>query len=501
LIITGASGFIGRRLLDGLKDDFDIVGLARRSQTRCGAPIHPNISWFQADIGEPESVATAFRFVRETGGADFVIHLAAHYDFTGQDHPEYHRTNVEGLRHVLDECGSLNLRRFIFASSLAACRFPPAGSVLTETSPPDGGHVYARSKRAGEELLARFESDVPSIAVRFAAVYSDWCEYAPLHVFIETWLGGSWNSRILGGRGDSAIPYLHARELTPFMRRLIASNGDLERRQVVIASPNHTVSHRGLYELVRLYSGKKLGLPIRMPAPLARIGVWARDFAGRIVGRRPFERPWMVEFIDESLEVDASLTMKLLDWTPRARLFMDRRMAFMLDHRKTDPMEWTKRNHAAFKKVRLRPHLRIHRLLEKHQDTIQSQVVDRFVRGEGGDPPHGPSTAQTSRQVLEWRAKVAMRHILNSVRAQERGLFLGYCRDFAEKRFRDGVPVERVLTVFRLLSAECTETVTGDPEAAGLEGPLFALVTMTIEFGCDQILEVYEDLGGVEIPD
>lgn len=203
LIITGSSGFIGKRLLDGLKDHFEIVGLARRSQSRCGAPRHDNISWVQTDVGDRESVAAAFRMIRETGGADYVIHLAAHYDFTGDDNPEYERTNVQGLGHVLDECRSLDLQRFIFASSVAACRFPARGDHLDETSPPDGEHVYARSKRRGEEMLVACRDDVPSVIVRLAAVFSDWCEYTPLHVFIETWLSNAWNSRILQKRGST----------------------------------------------------------------------------------------------------------------------------------------------------------------------------------------------------------------------------------------------------------------------------------------------------------
>lgn len=498
LIITGASGFIGRRLLDGLKEHFEIVGLARRSQLRCGAPVHDNISWFQVDIGDRESVATAFEFIRETGGADFLIHLAAHYDFTGEDHPEYRRTNIDGLRNILEECRSLDLNRFVFASSLAACRFPPSGSLLTEASPPDGDHVYARSKRMGEELVAEFEDDVPSAIVRFAAVHSDWCEYAPLHVFLETWLSGAWNARILGGKGFSAIPYLHARELAPFMARLFRANDRLKRRDVVIASPNHTVSHGELYDLVRRYSGANLRGPIRMPSVLARIGVWGRDLLGRFLGDRPFERPWMVEFIDKSLEVDATRTHELIGWHPRERLFMGRRMAFLLDHRKMDPIEWTSRNRAALKEPLVRPNLRIHRLIAKHQDEIRERVVDAQISELES---RVSSEQNVNRQVLEWRFTVAMRHILNSVRAEERGLFLGYCRDCAEKRYRDGVPVEEVLTVLRTVDDCCREVIRRDPESVGLDGAIYAHLSMTIEFGCDQVLEIYEDLGGEEVSD
>jgi nucleoside-diphosphate-sugar epimerase len=500
LIITGSSGFIGKRLLDGLKDRFEIVGLARRSQSRCGAPRHDNISWIQTDVGDRESVAAAFRMIRETGGADFVIHLAAHYDYTGDDNPEYTRTNVHGLRHVLEECRSLDLQRFVFTSSVAACRFPAPGTRLDESSPPDGEHVYARSKRLGEEMLAEYRDEVPSVIVRLAAVFSDWCEYTPLHVFIETWLSKAWNSRILGGRGASAIPYLHARELTPFFSRVIRHHQRIGSAQVVIGSPNHTVSHLELYRLVHQYSGIEDRPPVLMPAPLARLGVWGRDLLGRLLGHRPFERPWMVAYIDDSLEVDASRTHLLLDWQPRARLFMSRRMAFLIDHRKTDPLEWARRNEAVEKKVRLRPNLRIHRLLETHQETIRRRVLGELLAGPESDVRFR-ATRRASPQVLEWRFTVAWRHVLNSVRAQDRGLFLGYCRDFAGTRFAEGVPVVEIVRVLRLIERSAIEAVSEDPDAAGLEGALYAHVTMTIEFGCDQVLEVYEDLSGEEFAD
>ncbi len=500
LVVTGASGFIGRRLLDGLKERFNIVGLARRSQTRCGAPVHENISWFQADIGDRVSLATAFRFIRETGGADYVVHLAAHYDFTGDENPEYQRTNVDGLRNVLEECRDLDLDRFIFASSLAACRFPPKGSVLTESSPPDGGHVYAASKRLGEEMLAEFEVDVPSCIVRFAAIFSDWSEYAPLYIFMETWLSGGWNSRILGGRGESAIPYLHARDLTGFMERVIRHSDRLGPCEVLIASPNHTVNHLQLFNAVNAYSGRGDVRPIRIPALLARVGVWGRDLVGRVIGDRPFERPWMVEYIDESLAVDASRTFELIDWAPRPRLFIERRIAFLIDHRKMDPIEWTLRNRAALKEVHLRPNLQIHRLLETHQDEIR----DRFLEELGsaaGEEAGSPTYREVSPQVLEWRFTVAFRHILNSIRAKERGLFLGFCRDFAAKRFRDGVPAAEVVTLLQLFNRTSLEVLNGDPEATALAGSIYEHLTMTIEFGCDEVLEVYEDLSGNEIRD
>src|SRR3990172_8017809 len=98
LLVTGASGFVGRHLLEVLKQDYLIYGLARRSQAASGAPVHPNISWFQVDIADAVGLGAVFQAILDQGGADFVVHLAAHYDFTGEDHDEYWSTNVNGLR-------------------------------------------------------------------------------------------------------------------------------------------------------------------------------------------------------------------------------------------------------------------------------------------------------------------------------------------------------------------------------------------------------------------
>ena len=227
IIITGASGFVGRRLLDAFKEDFKIYGLARRSQARCEAPFHPNISWFQTDIADRRSIEAVFNQIAAAGGAEIVIHLAAHYDFTGEEHPEYYRTNVQGLRNILDLSGFVGVRHFIFSSSVAACAFPAPGTALTETSRADGKHIYAKTKRIGEDMLAEYRDLFRSVIVRFAALFSDWCEYPPLYMFLDTWLSSRWNRRLLGGMGQSAIPYLHVHEVPRFFSCLIDRLPDL----------------------------------------------------------------------------------------------------------------------------------------------------------------------------------------------------------------------------------------------------------------------------------
>jgi len=494
LVVTGASGFVGRRLLDGLKERFQIIGLARRSQLRCGAPVHDNISWFQVDVGDRESTRKAFRFVRDSGGADYVVHLAAHYDFTGETHPEYWRTNVDGLRNVLDECRALNLKRFVFASSLAACQFPPRGHTLDEHSSPDGDVIYAVTKRLGEEMLAEFD-DIPSCIVRSAAFFSDWCEYAPLYMFLSTWLSEGWNARMLGGRGESAIPYIHGREIPVFFRRLFEHLDAIGQREVLICSPSETVSHRELFDLANLNFRGRHVRPILVPALLADLGVRVRDLAGRVLGDRPFERPWMVRLIDRDLAVNASRTHAKLGFAPRERLLITRRIPFMIEHLKADPIEWHQRNQAAMRRVRLRPNLIVHRLLERHHDEIRRRFLQDQLGGTDA-ARRFPSYQQLPTEILEWRCTVVLRHLLNAVRAGDKGLFTAYCRDLAEKRHKEHFSGEEVCGALMLLNDACLGVLRSDPEAQGLDEALRDHVTMTVQFGCDQVMEIYDELAG-----
>ena len=219
---------------------------------------------------------------------------------------------------------------------------------------------------------------------------------------------------------------------------------------------------------------------------------------GRLLGDRPFERPWMVRYIDRDLAVDPTATQAKLDWRPRERLLIERRIPFMVEYIKTDPLEWHRRNQAALKDIRLRENLKIHRLLEKHHDRIRSAFLQRQLLSPEGRERF-PHYRDVSPEILEWRFTVILRHLLNAVRTGEKGLFTAYCRDLAMKRFEDGFDAFEVCNALELLNSTCLEMVTADPEAGGLEEALHKHLTMTVEFGCDQVMETFEELGG-EIP-
>jgi hypothetical protein len=100
------------------------------------------------------------------------------------------------------------------------------------------------------------------------------------------------------------------------------------------------------------------------------------------------------------------------------------------------------------------------------------------------------------REILEWRFTVVLRHLLNAVRTSEKGLFTAYCRDLAEKRYEEGFDAEEVCGALMLLKETCVSAIKADPESHGLGEALHNYLTMTIEFGCDQLMEIYDERSG-----
>jgi nucleoside-diphosphate-sugar epimerase len=491
VVITGASGFLGRRVLDLLKSQYRLSGIDLRSQSESGVPKHPNIRWHQFDICNEKALGAVCREIRDAGEIHAVIHLAAYYDFTGDDHPEYQRTNVDGLRNLLEQCRTLKPKRFIFASSLAACAFPPPGKALTEQSPPDGQHPYAASKRRGEAMVREYADLVPSAIVRFAALYSDWCEYPPLFVFLETWLSDQWNARILGGRGESAVPYLHVRDGASLLRNVVEKADELERVAVLNASTNGAVSHQELFEVATAYYFGQARKPLHMPRILAGPGMIMRDAVGRVLGQRPFERPWMARFIDLKLTTDARYTQKVLGWEPHPRLHIRRRLPFLVENMKTDPIEWARRNQEAMAH-RLRPNLRIYRLMETYEPEIAERFTDVLV-GEGSEEGLASYQALPADE-LDWYVQVIIHTLMTSIRTREKGILMAYCRDVADRRCKQGFACEEVASALAALDRVCLEVLGSVPDSGVTDKDLHDYITTTITFSIDQVQEVFEFL-------
>jgi nucleoside-diphosphate-sugar epimerase len=346
VVVTGASGFIGSAVCIDLAKDFIVIAIDRREPSEDLRRAAPQIVWHIRDIADNQTISEVFAQTRnDFGQIDFVIHLAAYYDFGTDWVEEYQRTNVDGTAKVIAASKNEGVKRLIFASSIAAMEPPARGSFLTEESPCSEFLPYARSKSLGESLLAEACEQLPCNILRIAGVFSDWCELPPLYGLIKLWTSAFPFGCIIPGRGESGIPYIHVNDLVRLMRKSILLDKELGTFNIFLASQHGAVLHRQLFPAMRSaagYSGSPG--PIHLPRKIAKFGAWARCALGEFSGNRPIERPWMLEYADKPWNTDTSNTRRTLDWDCTPELGILRKIPDILSIRKSDPSGWEKRN-------------------------------------------------------------------------------------------------------------------------------------------------------------
>lgn len=149
IVVTGATGHVGANVCR------ELLGRGVGVRAVCGENRRPleglDVELVSADVLDRDSLERAFR------GGDAVIHLAGRISIVGDPDGSVWRTNVEGVRNVVDACLGTGVPKLVHMSSFHAFRQDPFDEPLRETRPPVGatGYVYDRSKAAGEREVER----------------------------------------------------------------------------------------------------------------------------------------------------------------------------------------------------------------------------------------------------------------------------------------------------------------------------------------------------------
>jgi len=493
VIITGASGFIGKHFLDYIKDDYKIIAIARRSSTESGVPFHPNISWVQWDIGNGEKINEVMGYIIGKGGADFVVHLAAYYDYEYKDHPEYIHTNINGTKNVLELARKISIKHFLFASSLTVHSFPAHGVVIDEESQPNATFHYARTKIVGEEMCKEYSQYFKCSAVRFAAIFSDWCEFAPLYKFLSGWLAKKWDSRFLGGHGESAISYLHINDLSKLMLAIFEKHDELPAFGIYNASPDGSTAHKELFLTATRDYFWQPNKPLLVSKPLTFPGLFVKQLLGKLkLLPEPFEKFWMLKYVDLKLDIDSSYTREMLSWEPTPRHHILRRMLFLLEKMKTHSNLWLLRNEAVLKIVVRRPNLIIYEQLVMDKNSLNEKVANFMLDPENIEEFRSYVIMDTTDFQL---ALSTIYHLLlASVRSGDRRLMKEYINDIALQRFAAGFKLEEILNALTTVENIIISDLKTKKEMKGMEQELHDYISLTIQIAKDEIEDVYENL-------
>jgi len=493
IIVTGASGLVGRNFVNAARECFFIYAVARRSQKDAEVALHDNIRWLRCDIGDREAVGRLIDSIAGEATIDYIFHFAGYYDFTCRDTPEYRRTNVEGTRHLLEGAGRLGVKRFIFSSSMAVSDFSDPRRVLDERVPPDGDGPYARSKRAAEELVASFSGTFPCTISRLAVIYSDWCEYGPLYALLSTWLSGGVRSRFIAGRGETALPYLHVQDLNSFWMQIVRNHDRLSALDVLAASPSGCVSHNELHAAATQAYGEGPGGAVHLPVRFAAIGLPLMRLFGTLTGRVPFERPWMLRYVDRRMTVDATATHRLLGWTLKPRFHIMRRLLFLLENMKRDPRAWERKNLAMTKAAAAeRPGLKIYNAMMDLKEDIVTEHVAYLTA-----PEHSalyPTYQKHDRQDLQLRVELMFQMLESSIRLGDHLSILTYAGYLGRKRYQEGFGLEELTGALEHIADRIRAAMKTYPGLEELQDTVRYETVTAMQLILDEIEDAYDNL-------
>jgi nucleoside-diphosphate-sugar epimerase len=165
-IITGASGFLGQKLLDLLRQqghEIFILGQRQPKET-----LHPFI---KADIRNLEELKGAREKI---GQADSLIHLAALVPKNSSEDKASTMLDINagGTINLLEVFGG-RLKNFVYASTAEVYGLPVSGSKIRETTTPAPLSYYGASKLAGELFANAYgkKNQLPVSSLRFSVMY------------------------------------------------------------------------------------------------------------------------------------------------------------------------------------------------------------------------------------------------------------------------------------------------------------------------------------------
>jgi len=204
----GASGFVGTRLIERLKDgcDYKLQNIDKQ-QSR----FYPELTTL-ANVLEKERLTELLK------GADTVVLLAAEHRDDVSPVSLYYDVNVGGMRNTLEAMEANGVKRIVFTSSVAVYGLDKVNP--DERHPTDPFNHYGKSKWEAEQLLQQWYQSHP-----------DWtiCILRPTVIFGERNRGNVYNllKQIAGGKflmvgkGDNVKSMAYVGNVVAFIQYLI----------------------------------------------------------------------------------------------------------------------------------------------------------------------------------------------------------------------------------------------------------------------------------------
>ncbi len=307
-LVTGASGFIGSRLVERLATEEGVrVRAMVRDPLKADRLRKLPVEIIQGDITDRQSLD------RATAGCDLVFHCAAIVRETG-DRSQFLRVNVEGTRNILQAAVQADVKRFVHFSSVSVYGLNPPEGTNEETAMCPCGNLYCDTKIEAEKAVweCHRKSGLPVVVIRPANVYGPGA--------------GSWTLRplelIQAGRmilingGKGLCNYVYIDNLLDAV--LTATRRDESVGQIYLLTDGNPVMWKVFFGYYAVFAGR---LELRsVPSWLAKTIALIMEILARLSGKQPQITREAIRFLTRRIRFSTEKADRELNFQPRVSL-------------------------------------------------------------------------------------------------------------------------------------------------------------------------------------
>ncbi|TWU05817.1 NAD-dependent epimerase/dehydratase family protein [Stieleria varia] len=341
VIVTGSSGLLGRPVCQRLADagyyvfGFDRVGLPEPPKD------HANIRDIECDISDSVSVRHAMQKVHSMTGGRLasVVHMAAFYDFSGEDNDLYEKVTINGTDRLLNELEDFELDQFIFTSTMLVHEPCEVGEHIREDDPLEAKWPYPASKIETERLIRDGHPGVRSVFLRIAGIYTDYGRQPTIVQQLKRIYEKDFQGHFFPGDTDTGQSAVHLDDAIDAIVRTVERRQQIEPKTAILIGEADPPSYESLQNLIGQQLHDKEWATMYVPKPIAKVGAAVTDF---VQGGDAFIKPYMVNMADDHYALDVSRARELLGWKPQHSLADS--IAAMTDLLKSDPKAWYQKN-------------------------------------------------------------------------------------------------------------------------------------------------------------
>lgn len=219
LLVTGSSGFVGRRFLEMAPTDWEIICLGRSQ------PDSFTGRWIRCDLSDQKSVESAVKQVSDEI-FDAIVHLAAFVPRTAADDTldKARLGNIDATINLLTYFGEKS-EKIIIGSTAEVYDQSKIHGPITEDNVVAGGSYYGSTKLASELITQSYAKKLNKelTILRFSVMYGG---YDPIARAIPNFIRAAKAGEDLTIRGANVLrDYIHTDDVARSIICAVSANG------------------------------------------------------------------------------------------------------------------------------------------------------------------------------------------------------------------------------------------------------------------------------------